>query len=410
MADLIIIQPYIKLKFNCLFCRSATTEVQEFYFQGMHVLADCHCETCKKDFYHTLPVGHDGLFPVSFDKKGIQADYEKERAQWLAAPLLDSFFKYEEAEFAIERKVFFRKENIIILNCLDSCFGHVFTKLINALPLIKAYSDMGVVVLLPKNMEWLVPTDVAETWTVDAPLNKLKFRISGLDKFFKDSIAGFTNVYLSPAYVHLDTAKVDIEVFVKKRPFDLADFASLTPQITFIFRDDRFRHGNFPEFFLYLLCVKLKVLRYCKGFFIYRQNSFFNNLARKIKHQQKGVSLVATGIGRPGGLSSFIKDRRNEKITETTEKEWCEIFAKSHIVIGVHGSNMLIPSSLAAGFIELLPGHKIPHVTEDLVLRHSSRYAVFLGRHLDLFAPAKLVAAHALSMIRDFPFLYKNTE
>ena len=106
----------------------------------------------------------------------------------------------------------------------------------------------------------------------------------------------------------------------------------------------------------------------------------------------------------------MIKDMRSSQITADTEKNWCKIYAQSHVVIGVHGSNMLIPSSLAAGFIELLPRNKIAHLTEDLVLQNSSRYSIFLGRHLDHFASAELVSLHCCSMIKSFPFLYKNTE
>jgi hypothetical protein len=122
------------------------------------------------------------------------------------------------------------------------------------------------------------------------------------------------------------------------------------------------------------------------------------------------VNLLAMGLGEKGGLSSFVNDLRTQNPNAAVEREWCEKYANSHVVIGVHGSNMLIPTALAAGFIEILPRHKIPHVTEDLVLQHPSRYAVFLGRHVDHFASADLVARHAISMIRDFPFLYKNTE
>ena len=91
-------------------------------------------------------------------------------------------------------------------------------------------------------------------------------------------------------------------------------------------------------------------------------------------------------------------------MTDEREKEWCGIYAKSHLIIGIHGSNMLIPTSLAAGFIEILPKHKIPHMTQDMLLSHSSRYAIFLGRHLDEFTSTALVKTHVISMLKDFSF------
>ena len=410
MSDLIEVKPVFHISIECLFCRSGKIVSNELLFQGIHILADCRCEKCEKEFYHTLPVGHDRMFPIAFDKKGKHSSFDRTAASWLANPLIDSFFRARKEEREIEKKVFFERENAIILNCLDSCFGHVFTKLWNAQQLIKNYPEMAVIVLVPKKMEWLVPMGVAEVWTVAAPLHSLKSFISNLDGFVKKEFSRFRKVHLSPVHVHLDTEKLAIEEFIKVKRFNLIDFQNASPQITFITRDDRFWHGNSLEHFLFKACVKFKLLDYFKRYFVWRQNQFLNKIARAIVSQFGDVKFYATGICKAGGLSPLITDRRSKEITNSTEKDWCNIYAQSHVVIGIHGSNMLIPSSLAAGFIELLPRHKIPHLTEDLVLQYPSRYSLFLGRHLDHFASAKLVSLHACSMIKNFPFLFKNTE
>ena len=87
---------------------------------------------------------------------------------------------------------------------------------------------------------------------------------------------------------------------------------------------------------------------------------------------------------------------------------WCQLYARSHIVIGVHGSGMLLPTSLAAGFIAIMPRHKIQHFAEDIAMVKPSRFMVFLGRHVDQYASPTLVSRHAIRMIRDFPYVYKN--
>ena len=71
---------------------------------------------------------------------------------------------------------------------------------------------------------------------------------------------------------------------------------------------------------------------------------------------------------------------------------------------------MLIPTALAAGFINLVPRYKIPHLAEDTALQHKSRYLQFLGRYLDEYSTPDLVAQHVISMISDFPSLFKNIE
>ena len=413
MEKLIKIKPGINIQFDCIFCKSDSVELKEVVFQGIHILADCSCNNCEKEFYHTMPVGHDMLFPVSFDKEGSYSNFDKQAGEWLARPLLDSFFKFSRKHADIEKRVFFERKEVIILNCLDSCFGHVLSRLWNAKLLIDSNPDKGVIVVLPKSMEWLVPLGVAEIWSVGLSLDSLNYYIGNLDSFLKKEISRYEEVYLSPAFIHIDTSRVKLEAYTKIKEFNLAAYNASPPQITFVLRNDRFWHANSFEVLLYNACIKFKLISYFRSYFVRRQNNFINKVARKIKDQLKEVRFFAVGIGNAGGLNHSIQDLRVEKITEITEiteREWCEIYVQSHVVIGVHGSNMLIPTSLAAGFIELLPRHKIPHITEDLALYQPSRYSLFLGRHLDHFASAKLVSLHAVSMIKDFPFLYQNTE
>jgi hypothetical protein len=71
---------------------------------------------------------------------------------------------------------------------------------------------------------------------------------------------------------------------------------------------------------------------------------------------------------------------------------------------------MLIPTALAAGFIEILPRYKVRHIAEDIAFNHSARYSHFLGRCVDQFASTRLVSTHAISLLKDFPYVYNNAE
>jgi hypothetical protein len=118
----------------------------------------------------------------------------------------------------------------------------------------------------------------------------------------------------------------------------------------------------------------------------------------------ENVQFTAVGLGKTGRLSSGIIDMRAKTVTDALETAWCQIYASSHVVVGVHGSNMLIPSSLAAGFVEILPRHKIDHLAEDVVPRHPKRQLFFLGRFLDAYASPRLVALHVCSLIKNFSY------
>ena len=145
-------------------------------------------------------------------------------------------------------------------------------------------------------------------------------------------------------------------------------------------------------------------------FFVARQNYLINKTARLIKKQIPEAKIIATGLGKTGTLQRQIFDNRVSQILPETEEQWNAIFANSQLVIGVHGSNMLIPSYLAAGFINIVPRYKIKHIAEDTIAPHTNRYLHFLCRELDEFSSTKLVALHIGSMIKDFPYLYNNTE
>jgi hypothetical protein len=192
----------------------------------------------------------------------------------------------------------------------------------------------------------------------------------------------------------------------------LEKFDALPPTITFICREDRVWLNNPLENFIFLAAVKFKLLPYFRKYFVFRQNQLYAKTARKIAKRIKNARFYAVGLGKTGNLGKYITDHRHEagEMTEAQEKQWCALYAQSYIVIGIHGSNMIIPSSLSAGFIELLPQHKIPHLTEDVAPSYPGRYRHFLGRFLDQFSSTRLLALHAISMLSDFRHFYANTD
>ncbi|MEO8734411.1 MAG: hypothetical protein ABI373_08775 [Flavobacteriales bacterium] len=84
------------------------------------------------------------------------------------------------------------------------------------------------------------------------------------------------------------------------------------------------------------------------------------------------------------------------------ERTWCEAYARSQVVVGVHGSNMLLPTSLAVGCVEILPYDRYGNMVQDLVVRHADRMQLFLYRFVDEFASPKAVARNVFTIFRDF--------
>lgn len=408
---MIALQPKIDFSVRCLQCNELVS-IGDIFFQGIHVLADCDCRKCNVSFYHTLPVGHDLLFPIAFTKDGSRRKYEKDSEIWLANPLIksmtDSDFK-KSVHLSVQKRSD-SMERAIIINCLDSCFGHAFTKLWNIIRAKEKYPDYAVIVLVSVNMVWLVPAAVDEVWVLNGKMHDLRNQLVGVDGFIKEQLKRFTSVWISHTYTHLDERKIDLFDFLKIKRFELNNYAKIKYQITFVLREDRFWHPNQVEQFIFFLTVKFRMLNKARRFFCWRQNRLVRKTAHLISRELGDVSFILTGIGKMGMMRWGVSDERVTKINYEVEMEWSKLYSESHIVIGVHGSNMLIPSALAAGFIEILPDYKIRHVAESTLQPYDNRLSQFLGRHVPGLSSPKRVARHAVSMIKDFPYLYRNQQ
>ena len=394
------------LYIKCPFCDSGSLNLAENIFQGIHFIGKYNCTTCTKSFFQTLPTGHDLDFPISFDESGELLKTDTDVTLWFVRPLLDSLFKEKRIDVTIEKEVFRQTEDAIILNCLDDCFGHAFAKLWN-FPILKArYPNKSIIMFLPKRMRWLVPDGVDEVWSFNASFVDLENLLTNLgDEVRKNLLPRFSSVFASKSSTHLGPGTVDLKAFLKTERFDLNKFGNTPPRITFVLREDRFWHPYRVEFFLFKVFVKLQL---AKNLFVWRQNFLVDRAVRRIKKKLANAEFYATGLNRTGKLSSVITDLRMKSLSAENERQWCDVYSKSHIVIGVHGSNMLIPSALSGGFIEILPRDKIKHIAEDTLVNHSSRYTHFLGRHLDHFVSPALVSQHAISMLKDFDYVYRN--
>lgn len=377
--------------------------VEEIMFAGTHILAKCSYSSLRQYFYHTLPVGHTWQRPVVFSEDGQETYYHPEAKTWLAEPLIKSFLsRHTVAPITIRRDIRKAYRQVVILNCLDSCYGHCLYKLFNAQRHLRQRPELGLVLLIPRSLAWLVPEGTAEVWCVEAPVRQLKQYIPNLDGFVKSSFAAYDKVYLSRAITQLNTFKIDTESFTKVAPFELDDFFKTNPRITFVLREDRFWLTSRVDYFLYLASVKFNSLLWMKFYFGYRQNHLIRNAAQRIKEQLVDAQFFATGIGRTGKFGNSIKDCRVVgEVSSAKEKEWAQLYSSSHIVVGVHGSSMLIPTSLAAAFIILMPDYKIAHWGEDVVARHSTPNATFLGRFLP-FSSARHIADHTIHLIKGF--------
>ena len=379
------IHPNVVATASCVKCQSSSVDIKDLLFEGIHVLLDCTCRNCSTSFYHTLPTAHDAQTPIAFSKDGSITRFDESARIWLARPLIDAMFTPSGSIHPEIKKKNLNplKDNVILLNCIDDCFGHAYVKILNTLELMKTYPDRSLVLLITQNFEWLAPKGVDELWIVTGKMSRMGNYIVSLQEFVKTQLKEIKRLDLSVAKVYHDLAKIDPEPFLKIRSFDISKFDELPYTVTFVLRDDRYWHATKLDDFVNRALISLGIRKPFKGYFIWRQNRLVKKTIKKLRDVR--VNIIGMGTAA---------------ITTELEKQWCDTYSRSHVVIGVHGSNMLIPTSLAAGFIDILPGHKIAHLGEDIVLRHEGRAAVLLGRHVDQLISPSLMAEHVTEMLK----------
>jgi hypothetical protein len=377
-------------------------------FQGQHILAEMQCTCCDIAYYHTVAIGHAAFFPVSFSYDGKITKFLPESEVWMAKPLIQSMLSdaaFVEAEIEVlpHRKT----SKALFLNCLDDCWGHVFHKLLNAQKHLENDSDWGLIVLIPSNFKWLILDGVAEVWALNLPMKDLKNRIVNLDAFVKSQLPRFHEAGLSNAHVQPNASSINIEKFTKIAPFDLKNFYVLPPKITFIWREDRFWHKSYVEEICYLASVKYGFSKLLVPFFAWLQMLRFGKLAKRISEKIPNSQFCLVGLGTNSNPPRLLNDLRKNTFSEATEKEWVKCYAETHVIVGVHGSHMLLPTAMAAAFVELVPYWKLDRWGEDIAQPYQGRNSMFLGRILPGFSSSKLVAAHVVGVLRNYALFSK---
>ena len=378
----------------------------DYSFVGSQILGSGTCQDCGLVYFHNWPIGHGKQFPISFSTS--KARYPEKAEKWLAKPVIKAVIENHRRVPRIARDIRTKISRALVINCLDPCYGHIILKLFNSWIHRNMEPPEGMVVVVPSNCIWMVPDFVSEIWSVEISLADLNSHLDSLRAFIDDVSEDYQSRQIMPLHTHPDHQQIDFSQYFRVSPFTLDKFYSLPMQVCFIWREDRYWILTRVEEMLSFISIKYSV-KLLKYWLLLRQLKAITGVARRLKQQIPELSFKVVGLGTWGRFPEFIQDSRNSQPAIEDEISWCVTYAQSQLVVGVHGSGMMIPTALSGGFIELLPEHKIPFISEDILMKHEPRFQTFLGRHLDLFTTPKVVVRHIISVLKDFSYLYANT-
>src|SRR5690606_17792704 len=100
-------------------------------------------------------------------------------------------------------------------------YGHTLLKLYNALHYLDNRQDLGVIIIIPRIFEWMIPKGCAEAWIVDLRLSELRNSYAAIDRFVTNESDRFDEIYASLAYSHPDFTSINIERLTGVRPFPI---------------------------------------------------------------------------------------------------------------------------------------------------------------------------------------------
>lgn len=405
---LIPIHPILVDRVVCPVCAALDVPSHGVVFPGIHILADRACPSCGLEFLQDLRVGFAVQHPVAIGKKDGRLFNISNAGSWLTDPLIGSYRHQAKKQPNIEHIVHLKRDRVVILNCLDFLYGHVLLKLFNAQHYLDNRPDLGLILILPRMFAWLVPKGTAEVWLVDQKLSDAHGWYTGIDRFVQERLPQYSEVFLARGYAHPDQSKIDMGRYTGIEPFQLDDFDRKPKHITFIARQDRLWLKSATADRIFRGLLKFKLRKQLGGAFVRGQADRIRTTMALIHKAIPDVHFTVVGLDEPGGFKGIAADLRTQRMDVATELEWCRAYAQSQIVVGVHGSNMLLPTAFAAGAVEILPRDRYGNIVQDIFVRYTDRMQLFLYRFVREHATPAEVADHCIAMLRDQATYRKN--
>jgi len=356
-------------------------------WQGIHVGVIRHDMAGAARLFRDLPVGHSAHW-------GYEIDLHAQRlvgphgVEWLSHPLFNSLTHPSSDRIVVKREILRPERNVIILNCLDMMYGHCLLKLLNASRHLEDNPERGLVVLIPSFLRWLVPQGMAEIWSVPLSLKAMKEYYLDLDHQIQSFCEDYDSIWLSEAFSH--PSRFRIQDYTRILPHD---FTKEENWVTFIWREDR----------LWLPHYTAKKLRKAglQSWALAWQTRKIVKLFQEIRRRFPETRFAVAGLGVAGSFPKWIADCRVASFDEVSERTTARLYSDSRIVIGIHGSNMLLPSGLAGMTIDLMPGDKWQCLPEDILFQEPDpRIAAFRYRFIPVSTGLATTAQLATSMLQ----------
>jgi hypothetical protein len=355
---MIRLKPFVDLTIPCPSCKQGI-QPSDWLITGMHSMAALNCANCSRKFYAEIPVNAGAFYPGILDAEtGTRAD-DMPFENWYLNGLVSSYNKKvtDSVGFELQVNRELTDRPVLILNTIDATYGHAVYELFNTSYYLKK-KEFDLIILVQKNLRWLVPDGAAQVWVVDISFSKAVNWFSALDKQIREHLKTVKDVFICRSFVQADSHDFNIEDYTRIKPFPLQEWDErlVRPTLTFIWRTDRFWKRVLPRILdnRYSRKIFPKLLDGLRNHF---QFKWILRFSQHLKEQIPDVDFAIAGMDeRNPALPDWIKDFRHPVHEDSTAREQMERYARSHLVAGCNGSSLLLPGCLSGGVINIVPG------------------------------------------------------
>jgi FkbM family methyltransferase len=328
---------------------------------GWRAVVEGTCGACGHRFVQDLPNGHALVYPTTLDlTTGDVVD--PAGAVWFSSQLRAAWARPNGDPVAVERRGEAQNASAILANCLDPVYGHGLLKLLGVQRELERAESAAVVALVPAALAPIVPEAVDETWIVHGPVPRLRHWLLGLEERIASELDRFETCRLAALSPHPHPTTFDLESFVGH----IDPKASGSPSVLLSLRPDR-RWGRDQE----------------------QQMANVAELVARLSAALPTVGVAAVGAAQPGDLPASVDDRRVAHPTEEDERDWIARMRAADLVVGVHGSNLVLASGLARAVVELVPAERYSNYLQATLVTERDPILA-LDRHRALYGDAEL--------------------
>ena len=297
----------------------------------------------------------------------------------------------------------------VLLNCLYPWHGDAVSLLLRSKALERRRLD--VIVLISPNLERLLPDYIAEAWIVEGK-NDPSVWNEGLSRSVRQEVLRLPECFIPRSFKPAKISPAELQAVTGIMPFVRENWAESLlkgPVVTFISREDRCWSETLSSAVNKVLRGPLRTFRetFARRRHVRRsqnQHRRLEELARRLQEVSPHLEFAVCGLKSGTTFSGRIQDLRFDRIDEEVNRKWDEQCARSHVVIGVHGSHTMPHNGFGGSFIELVTLDKWGNLLNTpFVTTHDERETLFCYRFLPLSTTPEELTRIILSLIYNYP-------